>query len=159
MGAHLDAGPSGDAYDPGNVQVGFAAFTGYMGGFASSYGTIDFKVKGLPTGEIEVKFFGGDGGDGSADNAMNYNVTTYAGSTALGNGWYQVSIPVSDFADTVDINEGFLLGPPGDHLGLPAVTAELARQGQALALEAEDKPSGNSRRQVVHRQTTQSILG
>ena len=105
---------SGDAYDPGNVQVGFAAFTGYMQGFAAGFGTIDFKVKGLPTGEIEVKFFGGDGGDGSADNAVNYNVTTYAGSTALGNGWYQVSVPLSDFAATIDINEGFLLGPPGD---------------------------------------------
>ncbi|MBT8099368.1 MAG: family 16 glycosylhydrolase, partial [Gammaproteobacteria bacterium] len=105
---------SGDAYDPGNVQVGFAAFTGYMQGFASGFGTLDFKVKGLPTGEIEVKFFGGDGGDGSADNAINYNVTTYTGSTALGNGWYQVSIPLSDFETTIAINEGFLLGPPGD---------------------------------------------
>jgi len=105
---------SGDAYDPGNVQVGFAAFTGYMGGFAAEYETIDFKVKGLPSGEIEVKFFGGDGGDGSADNALVVNVTTYAGSTELGNGWYEVSVPLSEFSDTIDINEGFLLGPPGD---------------------------------------------
>ena len=105
---------SGDAYDPGVVDVGFAAFTGYAQGFAAGYETLHFKVKDLPSGTIEVKFFGGDGGDGSADNARVYNVTTYAGSTDLGNGWYQVSIPVSDFAAFIDINDGFLLGPPGD---------------------------------------------
>jgi len=106
---------SGDAYDPGNVQVGFAAFTGYMGGFAAGYETLEFKVKDLPSGEIEVKFFGGDGGDGSVDNSVIYDVfTDESVSGSLGNGWLQVSVPLSEFSDTIDINEGFLLGPPGD---------------------------------------------
>ena len=45
---------------------------------------------------------------------MIYNVTTYSGSASLGNGWYQLSIPVSDFAATIASNDGFLIGPLGD---------------------------------------------
>jgi len=98
------------------VDVGFAAFPGYPGGFAAGYETFSFKVKGLPANVIEVKFFDPFSGDGNPPNevAVNYDVTTYGGSTALGNGWYEVNIPLSDFSAFIDINEGFLLGPPGD---------------------------------------------
>jgi len=98
---------SGNAF--GGEDVGFVAFVGYAAGFASGYDTFEFKVKGLPNDEIEVKFFAPDAGN-------VYNVTTYSGSTALGNGWYQLSIPMSDFGDAAAIAAytGFLMGPLGD---------------------------------------------
>ncbi|MEJ2516302.1 MAG: family 16 glycosylhydrolase [Gammaproteobacteria bacterium] len=106
---------SGDAYDPGNVEVGFAAFTGYAAGFAADYETLHFKVKGDPSNlaTFEVKFFvEGDGG--AADNGQVLDITNYAGADVLGNGWYQVSVPISDFSSLIDSNDGFLLGPAGD---------------------------------------------
>ncbi len=102
---------SGEGYGAG-VHVGFVAFLGYPAGFAAAYETLNFKVKDLPTGTIEVKLFGGAG-----DNSIVYDVTSYAGSVPLANGWYQVSIPVSDFAATIDSNDGFLLGPLGGQAG------------------------------------------
>ena len=95
--------------DFGGEDVGFVAFTGYSAGFASGFSTLQFKVKGLPNDEIEVKFFAPDAGN-------VYNVTSYVGSTELGNGWYEVSIPMSDFGDAAAIAayNGFLMGPLGD---------------------------------------------
>ena len=49
--------------------------------------------------------------------AQTYDLTSYSGVTDLGNGWLQVSIPMSDFAATSAVNSGFLLGPLG---GQPA---------------------------------------
>jgi hypothetical protein len=60
---------------------------------------------------FEVKFING------GDTSKTYDLTTYAGSTALGNGWYQVQIPMSDFAATIAANSGFLLGPLGGQAG------------------------------------------
>ncbi|MEE4163755.1 MAG: carbohydrate binding domain-containing protein [Woeseiaceae bacterium] len=99
---------SGDDYDPGVVDVGFVAFTGYTAGFASTYGTIDFKVKDLPNDSIEVKMFGAN-----RDTSVVYNVTSYQGSTDLGDGWYQVSVPTA-YYQNIDVNDGLLLGPFGD---------------------------------------------
>ena len=101
---------SGEGYGAG-VHVGFVAFTGYAAGFAAGYETFDFKVKNLPTGTIEVKFIGG------GDTSIVYDVTTYAGATDLGDGWYQLSIPVADFSATIANNDGFLLGPLGGQAG------------------------------------------
>ena len=97
---------SGEGYGAG-VHVGFVAFTGYAAGFAAGFETFNFKVKDLPTGTIEVKFIGG------GDTSIVYDVTTYSGSTDLGDGWYQLSIPVADFSATIAANSGFLLGPLG----------------------------------------------
>ena len=99
---------SGEGYGEG-VHVGFAAFTGYAAGFASSYETFQFKVKAdaANLGSFEVKFIG------NGDTSQEYDLTTYDGVTDLGAGWLQVSIPVSDFAATVAGNDGFLLGPLG----------------------------------------------
>jgi hypothetical protein len=99
---------SGEGYGAG-AHVGFAAFTGYAAGFAATYETLLFKVKGDAANltAFEVKFFG-------PDDSQVYDLTTYAGSTDLGNGWYQVSIPVSDFnAANIGGYDGFLLGPLG----------------------------------------------
>jgi hypothetical protein len=41
---------------------------------------------------------------------------TYAGSTDLGDGWYEIQIPYSEFTNPGNIpsHTGWLLGPPGD---------------------------------------------
>jgi len=98
---------SGEGYGAG-VHVGFAAFTGYTAGFAQSLETLHFKVKGDPANlaDFEVKFF-------APDTSQRYDLTSYAGATDLGNGWIQVSIPMSDFAANIAANDGFLLGPFG----------------------------------------------
>lgn len=99
---------SGEGYGAG-VHVGFVAFTGYAAGFASGYGNFVFKVKGDAgnLGAFEVKFIG------NGDTSQVYNLATYGGVTDLGNGWLQVSIPMSDFAANIAVNDGFLLGPFG----------------------------------------------
>ena len=103
-GAATFAFASADA----GANVGIIALSGYDPGFAAGFETFDFKVKGLPTSTIEVRFIGG------GDTSRVYNVTSYAGSTALGNGWYQLSIPMTDFAATIAGNQGFVLGPLGE---------------------------------------------
>ena len=99
---------SGEGYGAG-VHVGFVAFTGYSAGFASSYENFVFKVKGDAgnLGSFEVKFIE------NGDTSRVYNLTTYSGVSDLGNGWLQVSIPMSEFAATIAGNSGFLLGPLG----------------------------------------------
>jgi beta-glucanase (GH16 family) len=104
---------SGTDYGAG-VDVGFVAFTGYAAGFAAGYGTVEFKVKVNAPGAVdkfEVKFIGG------TDTPRTYDLATYSGSTPLGNGWYQVQIPMSDFAANIAANSGFLLGPQGEQAG------------------------------------------
>ena len=99
---------SGEGYAAG-AHTGFAAFTGYAAGFAANYETLLFKVKGdaANLGQFEVKFF-------APDDSQVYDLTTYDGSTELGNGWYQVSIPMSDFnAANLGGYDGFLMGPLG----------------------------------------------
>jgi beta-glucanase (GH16 family) len=100
---------SGEGYGAG-VHVGFVAFTGYAAGFAAGYENIVFKVKGdaANRGAFEVKFVGG------TDTSVVYDIPNYAGSQDLGNGWWQVSIPMTDFAANIAANDGFLIGPLGD---------------------------------------------
>ncbi len=104
---------SGEGYG-GGVHVGFVAFNGYAAGFAADFGTFEFKVKVNAPGSasnFEVKFING------GDTSKTYDLTTYSGSTPLGNGWYQVQIPMTDFAATIAANSGFLLGPLGAQPG------------------------------------------
>jgi hypothetical protein len=104
---------SGEGYG-GGVHVGFVAFTGYPAGFAAGFGTVEFKVKVNAPGSataFEVKFIGG------GDTSRTYDLATYPGSTVLGNGWYQVQIPMSDFVSNIAANDGFLLGPLGAQAG------------------------------------------
>jgi beta-glucanase (GH16 family) len=100
---------SGEGYGAG-VHVGFVAFNGYAAGFAAGYGTFEFKAKIndiAASQPFEVKFING------GDTSVLYDLTTYSGSTDLGNGWYQVQIPMTDFAATVAGNSGLLMGPAG----------------------------------------------
>ena len=94
-----------------DVWVAFLAVTGYSAGFADGYDTFNAKVKGSPDNRIEVKLIGN--GD---DSVATVDVTTYAGSTDLGDGWYQLEIPYSEFTNVANIpgHTGWLLGPPGD---------------------------------------------
>ncbi|MEO0973906.1 MAG: carbohydrate binding domain-containing protein [Pseudomonadota bacterium] len=57
---------------------------------------------------IEVKFIG------NGDTSRVYDVTTFSGAQDLGNGWFQLTIPLTEFAGTIAANDGFLLGPLGD---------------------------------------------
>ena len=101
---------SGEGYGAG-VHVGFIALDGYAPGFAAGYQNLLFKVKGDAANldQFEVKFVGG-----GTDTSVTYDIASYAGSTDLGAGWYQVTVPVSDFAATIAANTGFLVGPLGD---------------------------------------------
>ena len=80
---------SGAGYGANIAEVGFI---GFRPGFLGAYETVDFKVKGMPNFVIFVKLF--DGVD-----ALRINLTGSAYSADLGDGWFQVSIPVSRFAD------------------------------------------------------------
>ena len=104
---------SGEGYGAG-VHSGFIALDGYAPGFAAGYQNLLFKVKGDAANldEFEVKFIGG-----GTDTSVTYDITSYAGSTDLGAGWYQVTVPLSDFSATIAANTGFLIGPLG---GQPA---------------------------------------
>ena len=78
---------SGSGYGANIAQVGFI---GFQPGFLGAYQTVDFKVKGMPNQAVFVKLF--DGLD-----ALRINLTSSALAGPLGDGWYQVSIPVSSF--------------------------------------------------------------
>jgi hypothetical protein len=102
---------SGTGY-AADAEVAFAAFTGLGAGFLSGMDTFHAKVYGSPLGNLEVKFIGG------TDSVATIDLATYAGSTDLGNGWYDVAIPFSEFSNNaesnIDAHTGYLIGPPGD---------------------------------------------
>ncbi|MBN2866029.1 MAG: hypothetical protein JXK16_08485, partial [Thiotrichales bacterium] len=104
---------SGEGYGA-DVHVAFAAFVNYTPGFTKGYNAFKAKVKGSPSNRIEVKFFG----DASQESAVNIDLTTYEGATDIGNGWYDVTIPFSEFTNgseaNFDLHSGWLIGPPGD---------------------------------------------
>ena len=109
-GAVLDGNDTGDAdfspafsvttgfgYDKWNAQL---AYVGFAAGFATGYQTLDFKVKGLSGDVIRVKFL-------DSPDYLDINVASSGYSTALGNGWFQVSVPIADFS-AVDTATGLL---------------------------------------------------
>jgi len=102
---------SGEGYGAG-AHTGFIAFTGYSGGFAGGFENFVFKVKADAANITawEVKFIGPNQVN---DVSRTYNLTTYSGVTDLGNGWLQVSVPMSDFSANSAVNDGFLTGPLG----------------------------------------------
>jgi hypothetical protein len=94
----FDAGDSDFAYSLGitsgngyGAEIAQFALAGFDAGFASDYATLDFKAKGLNNDVIRVKFL--DDGD-----YINVILTDSPYSTALGNDWYQVSLPLSIMA-------------------------------------------------------------
>ena len=80
---------TGFGYDIWNAQL---AYLGFDPGFAAPYATLDFKVKGLSGDVIRVKFL-----DDPDPPYVDIDVTSSAYSTSLGNGWYQVSVPITEF--------------------------------------------------------------
>ena len=78
---------SGVGYDANVAQVGFI---GFDPGFVTFYETLDFKVKGLPNVVLFVSLY--EGGE-----PLRINLSSSGLSEALGDGWYQVSIPISSF--------------------------------------------------------------
>ena len=80
---------TGFGYDIWNAQL---AYLGFEPGFAAPYATLDFKVKDLSGDVIRVKFL-----DDPDPPYVDIDVTTSAYATALGNGWYQVSAPLTEF--------------------------------------------------------------
>ncbi|MDJ0938376.1 MAG: hypothetical protein QNJ00_01300, partial [Woeseiaceae bacterium] len=76
---------SGTGYGANVAQIGFI---GFPAGFLTDYETVDFKVKGVPNFVVFVKLF--DGVD-----ARRISLTSSATSTNIGDGWFQVSIPVA----------------------------------------------------------------
>jgi hypothetical protein len=88
---------TGFGYDKWNAQL---AYVGFAAGFATDYESLDFKAKGLSGDLIRVKFL-----DGGA--YIDINLTSSGYSTALGNDWYQVSVPIADFSG-VDTALGLL---------------------------------------------------
>ncbi|MCH1602638.1 MAG: hypothetical protein L7S57_07315, partial [Luminiphilus sp.] len=107
---------SGEGYGP-SVQVAFAAFTGHAPGFVEGYDVFNAKVKGSPDGMVEVKLLGG------AESVATVDTATYPGSIDLGGGWYELSIPFTDFSNSDAANmaahTGWLIGPPGDQADAP----------------------------------------
>ena len=70
------------------------AFTGFGKGFSIPYTALRFKIKLLPTSIVYVAFASGTG----PQFESFYDLSTYA--TAIGTtGWYEVTIPLSDFPD------------------------------------------------------------
>jgi hypothetical protein len=104
---------AGEGFAP-DVWVAFLAVNGYVAGFADGYDTLNVKVKGSPDGRVEVKLIGAPG-EGT-DSVVEVNVASYAGSTDLGDGWYQLSIPFSEFTNpgNIPLHNGWIVGPPGD---------------------------------------------
>jgi len=105
---------SGNGYGLDNiVQLGFVDLGA---GFASGYESFSFKIKSsdLPNNTIIVKLEQG----GAYGNVVLTDTTV---STDLGNGWYQVVLPMSGFAN-VDPAVGILfeaVGPQNADGGAP----------------------------------------
>jgi hypothetical protein len=93
---------SGTGYGANISQVGF---TGFPAGFAGAYETLDFKVKGIPNLVIIVKLF-------DDVDAFRLNLTSSAYSGDIGDGWFQVSIPIADFGG-VDLATGIVFESDG----------------------------------------------
>ena len=74
------------------------AHMNFTAGLASNYQNLVFKVKDLDGGTFSVKFANGDTGvAGSTETEKAYSVDTVGTAITGADGWYQVSIPMSDF--------------------------------------------------------------
>ena len=103
---------SGDLFGGDNIRVCSIRFL--RGRLPAGYETFNFKVKGdaANLADFEVKFFGP--GDAADDTVSTYDLAGLRSFDRFGNGWYQVSVPMSDFDPAkLAINTGFLLGPSG----------------------------------------------
>ncbi len=79
---------SGTGLGANVAQIGYI---GFDAGFLSDYISIVFKAKGLPGNVIVVKLY-----DGVAQRRIN--LTSSAFAAELEDGWFQVSLPLTEFA-------------------------------------------------------------
>ncbi|MEM1175875.1 MAG: hypothetical protein AAGI27_13775 [Pseudomonadota bacterium] len=79
---------SGAGYGANVAQIGFI---GFDPGFLTFYDEITFKVKDLPNSVVFVRLF---------DNvdSVRLNLTSSGFATALDNDWFEVTVPLSNFA-------------------------------------------------------------
>ena len=70
------------------------AMTNFSAGFAANYQNLVFKVKGLPTGDVYVKFPLSGAGNGG-ERALS--LATYGVAVPGTTGWTQVTVPLSVF--------------------------------------------------------------
>ncbi len=96
---------TGDGY---GAQIGQFAIVGFDAGFAAGYATLDFKIKGMNEDLIRVKLLNDPNPD-----YLDIVLTSSGFSTALGNGWYQVSVPITAFAGDVATAAGLLFETGG----------------------------------------------
>ena len=96
-GSQFDGNFTGDATFSPVWSISNAADTAavfalpdFRAGFTSGQESINFKVKNMPNDVVIVKF-----GDGDPDFPVD--LTDVSLSTPLGDGWYEVSIPMSNF--------------------------------------------------------------
>ena len=70
------------------------AMTNFSAGFAANYQNLVFKVKGLPTGDVYVKFPLSGAGNGGE---LALSLATYGVAVPGTRGWTQVTVPLSVF--------------------------------------------------------------
>jgi len=94
-------------------------------GFATGYGSFSFKIKSddLPGNLITVKLEAG----GAYGNVVLTDATV---STPLGNGWYQVVLPMSDFAN-VDPAVGVVFEAQDQNTGFSFLLTDIGFSGVA----------------------------
>ncbi|MBR9813146.1 glycoside hydrolase family 16 protein [bacterium] len=80
---------TGDGY---GAQVGQFAIVGFDAGFATAYDSLVFKAKNLNNNLIRVKLL-------DSDPYVDIDLATSSFSTDLGNGWYQVVLPVAQLSN------------------------------------------------------------
>jgi hypothetical protein len=120
-GSTLNGAYDGDADFPTvyQVQPGWGwggetsalAMTGFDAGFASNYENLVFKIKGLPTDNVVIKFPGAVNG---ADGELSLSVTTYGTPVPGTTGWTQVVIPMSVWGGVTASTEFAIMGGWGN---------------------------------------------
>jgi hypothetical protein len=76
------------------APVGQLAFQGFSAGFANAYDEVVFKIKGVDSNLIRVKFQDPQSNP-YVDVTLTSSTADYT-STDIGDGWYQVVIPLDD---------------------------------------------------------------
>jgi beta-glucanase (GH16 family) len=75
--------------------IAVLALFNFTPGFAANAVSINFKVKDMPNNFIEVSF-------GDPKTTFPVDLLSYSGSTFIGDGWFEVSIPMTEFPDVGD---------------------------------------------------------
>jgi hypothetical protein len=118
------------------LNIGLVAFN-FSAGFASGYTTLTFKVKGVPNNILELTFFGG-----GSDVTVVHDITTSVCSASIGNGWYQMVIPMVEYGG-VAVNTGFSFAsdtssPPGSPFTFLLTDISFGISSSPIAIDTYD---------------------